>query len=220
MTASSTDRALPASAPTAAPRAATLRLAGILVAAAGLLQIAAWFLPLDLAVTGVGRLGALIAAALLAAAASALARGSDAKGGIAGRAGAAAFLVVAVLLVLRPLVAWFSPSGAEPTRGMAIASALVLVMGAVAIIAAVVGLVALHRARTARTSVTVVGLVAVVATAAQGYVPSLGLLVDSTPSQELLLALWTIGSFAEALSLIALGAVMLLASRSIGRGSR
>ncbi|MBO0985127.1 hypothetical protein [Rathayibacter sp. SD072] len=218
MTASSSDRALVT--PTAASRAATLRLAGILVAAAGLLQIAAWFLPLDLAVTGLGRLGALIAAALLAAAASALARGSDAKGGIAGRTGAAAFLVVAVLIVLRPLVAWFSPSGAEPTRGMAVASALVLVMGAAAIAAAVVGLVALQRARTARTSVTVVGLVAVVAAAAQDYVPSLGLLVDSSPSQELLIALWTIGSFAEALSLVALGAVMLLASRSIGREGR
>jgi hypothetical protein len=217
MTASSSDRVRLANAPSAASRAATLRLAGILVAAAGLLQIAAWFLPLDLAVTGVGRLGALIAAGLLAASASALARGSDATGGIAGRTGAAAFLAFGVLIVLRPLVAWFSPSGAEPSRGMAVASALVLVMGALAIAAAVVGLVALHRARTARTSVVVAGLVAVVAAAAQDYVPSLGLLLDSSPGQELLIALWTIGSFAEALSLLALGAMMLLASRSIAR---
>ncbi|MCJ1698846.1 hypothetical protein MT356_03860 [Rathayibacter festucae] len=206
-------------APSAARRAATLRLAGLFVAAAGLLDVVFLVAPTGSGSLLAARAVVLLGAGLLAAAASVLARGADSKGGLVGPTGATALIVFAVLIVLRPIVNWSSPSttGSTATPEMITAATLVLVLAVLAFAAGVVGLVALARSHTVPRRVIVTAAVAVAVNAVGGYAVSAPLLVTATPSQELLLGLSLAASIAGALSILATGIVWLLAARSIAR---
>ena len=205
--------------PPAASRAATLRLAGLFVAAAGLLDVVFLVAPTGSGSLLAARAVVLLGAGLLAAAASVLARGADAKGGLVGPTGATALIVFAVLTVLRPIVSWSSPSttGSTPTPEVIAAATLVLVLAVLALIAGAVALVALARSRTVPRRVVVVAAVAGVVNTAGGYAVSAPLLVTATPSQELLLGISTVVSIVGALTVLATGVVWLLAARSIAR---
>ncbi|QHC60031.1 hypothetical protein [Rathayibacter sp. VKM Ac-2760] len=205
--------------PTTASRAATLRLAGLFVGATGLLDVVFWFAPAGSGSSIAAYAVVLLGAGLLAAAASVLARGADSKGGLVGATGATAFIVFALLIVLRPLVRWFSPSttGSTSTPEMIAASTLVLTLAALSLVAGVVGLVALARARTVPRRVVVLGAVALAVNALGGVATSIPLLLTATPSQELLIGVNTVSSMTGSLLLLATGVVWLLASRTIAR---
>ncbi|NQX15552.1 hypothetical protein [Rathayibacter sp. VKM Ac-2857] len=213
MTAPST---VPAS---AASRAATLRLAGLFVAAAGLLDVVFLFAPVGSGSSLAARAVVLLGAGLLAAAASVLARGADSKGGLVGPTGATALIVFAVLIVLRPIVSWSSPSttGSTSTPEMIAASTLVLTLAVLTLAAGVVGLVALGRSRTVPRRVVVIPAVAVAVNAAGGFATTVPLLVTATPSQGLLIGISIVASIAGSLVILATGVFWLLAARSMVR---
>lgn len=205
-------------APTASP-AATLRLAGLFVAGAGLLEVLFLVVPAGSGSSLAARAVVLLGAGLLAAAASVLARGADSKGGLVGPTGATALIVFAVLIVLRPIIAWSSPSttGSTPTPEMITASTLVLALAVLSLVAGMVGLVALGRSRTVPRRVVVIAAVAVGVNAVGGFATAVPLLVTATPSQELLIGISIAASLAGSLLILATGVVWLLAARSMVR---
>ena len=202
-----------------ASRAATLRLAGLFVAGAGLLEVLFLVVPAGSGSVLAARAVVLLGAGLLAAAASVLARGADSKGGLVGPTGATALIVFAVLIVLRPIISWSSPSttGSTPTPEMMTASTLVLTLAVLSLVAGVVGLVALGRSRTVPRRVVVIAAVAVGVNAVGGFATSVPLLVTATPSQELLIGVHLAASLAGSLLILATGVVWLLAARSMVR---
>jgi hypothetical protein len=198
--------------PSVRSRGATLRLAGVLVAASGVLQLALSFLPVGpSAVAGVLP---IVLAGLLAAAAVVLARGADGEGGLAGRRGAAALVAFAVLLLLGPVVRFASGVGDSLTV-MIGSSYVSLAIDALAVIAAAASLLALAGARAVPHRVVVVPAVVLLLHVIAGvllWIPALSGLV---PSQATLIALSTIGSLTETLSLLVVGVVWLLAGRPL-----
>ncbi|WKK72293.1 hypothetical protein Q0F99_04690 [Rathayibacter oskolensis] len=198
--------------PTVRSRGAALRLAGVLVGAAGLLQIALWFAPLGL--VGAGRVAPILLAGLLGSAAVVLARGADAGGGLVGRRGGAALIAFAVLLVLGPVVRLATP--ASDSLGIMVGSSVLSgAILALSVIAAALGLAALAAARSVPLRAVVVAAVALALHVLGGVITSIPGLVVAVPAQEVLLALYAIGSVAETLSLIAVGLVWFLTGRSL-----
>ena len=198
----------------ASTRAAVLRLAGVFLAAAAVVQMLLWFLPVGNSV--LGQVGVLLASGLLAALAAVIARGDGSAGsGLVDHRGAAAFLSFAVLVVIRPLVGWIVPSDDSLTTALAVSSAVVLVLGVLTVLAAGAGLWFLRGA--VPTRVVVVAAIALAINAAADWVTSVPFLVTADPSQEVLIALWTIGSMAGTFSLLAAGVVWILAARTLAR---
>lgn len=195
--------------PSTRSHAATLRLAAVLAAAAALLRIVPWVLPvgpfpLDHAVV-------VVVAGLLAASAVVLARGAGAEGGVVGGIGRGALLAFAVLVLLRPVVRLTSPSGPAPTVAMSVWSTVSLVIAVLTVAAAIVAIVALARARAVPARVVVVAAVALAVHLVGGVILAVPGLVTSAPSQELVVALWTIAGYAEIAALLAVGLVWFLA---------
>ncbi|KQQ05516.1 MULTISPECIES: hypothetical protein [unclassified Rathayibacter] len=198
--------------PSAPSRGATLRLAGILVGAAGLLQITLWFAPLG--IVGVGRVAPILLAGLLGSAAVVSARGVDVEGGLVGRRGRAAFLAFAVLLVLGPVVRLATP--ASGSLGIMVGSSVLSgVILALSVVAAALGLAALAASRSVPRPAVVVAIVALAVHLLGGVVTSIPGFVVEVPAQELLLALYAIASVAETASLVAVGLVWFLTGRSL-----
>ncbi|MWV57730.1 hypothetical protein [Rathayibacter sp. VKM Ac-2754] len=198
--------------PSVRSRGATLRLAGVLVGVRGLLEIVLSFMPLGL--VGAGRVAPILLAGLLGSAAVVLARGADAEGGLVGRRGRAALVAFAVLLVLGPVVRLLTR--VSGSLGLMVGSSgLSGVILALSVVAAALALAALAASRSVPPRAVVAAIVALAVHVLGGVLTSIPGLFVAVPSQEVLFALFAIASVAESLSLVAVGLVWILTSRSL-----
>ncbi len=200
----------------------TVRVAGLLLIAAAVLQVGLVVLRMNTLLFEGGRVAYLVTLVLVAAAAlvASLPRlgARDGEDAAIDRAGAVAFRVFAVGVLAGPLLASLTP--ADPRPLSAAAGILVLVLGALTLVAGAVGVWSV--ARVGRTPAAVV----LAASAALGWSALVGVfwvlipVLLPTATQELLIAATRLGDVVGPLLLAATGVACLIAagrSRVSGR---